>query len=125
VTQTRLSVSEREEFQHRMREMQQRLTGEVGELEAEALRPAAESPAPIPAAHEADRAVRDAEEEVTRTLLVSEGSLLADVEAALERFGAGTFGQCERCGKPISRARLVAIPYARACVRCARAGSAE
>jgi len=33
----------------------------------------------------------------------------------------GTLGRCEVCGKAISRSRLDAVPYARDCIRCARA----
>ena len=45
---------------------------------------------------------------------------LEDVEAALRRVADGTYGSCERCGKPISEARLEAMPTARRCLECAR-----
>jgi RNA polymerase-binding transcription factor DksA len=44
---------------------------------------------------------------------------LADVEAAIERLTNGTYGICERCGDPISPARLEAKPAARRCIACA------
>lgn len=44
--------------------------------------------------------------------------LLDDVERALKRIEAGTYGVCERCGRPIPEERLRAIPYATACVDC-------
>ena len=47
---------------------------------------------------------------------------LAEVDAALERVDAGTYGGCERCGAPIGAARLEALPAARLCIRCAAAG---
>jgi DnaK suppressor protein len=50
------------------------------------------------------------------------GSLLetlADVEDALVKFDAGTFGQCESCGQAIPEARLEAMPAARLCIGCA------
>jgi DnaK suppressor protein len=43
---------------------------------------------------------------------------LSEVEAALDRVRAGTYGVCERCGGTIPAARLEARPVARACVRC-------
>lgn len=49
-------------------------------------------------------------------------SQLAEVEAALERFDAGTYGICERCGRPIAPARLEVRPAARRCVACASGG---
>jgi DnaK suppressor protein len=44
---------------------------------------------------------------------------LAEIDAALERVGAGTYGVCERCGNAIGDARLDALPAARRCIRCA------
>jgi len=44
---------------------------------------------------------------------------LGDVENALAKFDAGTFGVCERCDKPIAPARLDAKPAARLCMDCA------
>jgi RNA polymerase-binding transcription factor DksA len=41
---------------------------------------------------------------------------LTEVEAALERVAAGTYGICEVCHRPIDRARLDARPTARTCV---------
>lgn len=45
---------------------------------------------------------------------------LVDVEQALQRVADGTYGRCERCGKPIGEARLEAMPTARRCLDCAR-----
>jgi RNA polymerase-binding protein DksA len=42
--------------------------------------------------------------------------LLAQVEAALRRVEAGTYGICVRCGRPIGEARLRAIPYTDLCI---------
>jgi RNA polymerase-binding transcription factor DksA len=50
------------------------------------------------------------------------GSLLetlTDVEDALTKFDAGTYGQCESCGQPIPEPRLEAMPAARLCISCA------
>jgi RNA polymerase-binding transcription factor DksA len=41
---------------------------------------------------------------------------LAEVNAALNRFRMGTYGLCEKCGCPISTARLQALPTARLCM---------
>jgi RNA polymerase-binding transcription factor DksA len=55
-----------------------------------------------------------------RTALLSQ---LADVESALQRIDEGQFGSCEVCGESIGRQRLLAIPEARACSRCAAGGA--
>ena len=47
--------------------------------------------------------------------------LLDKVESALKRMDAGTYGECERCGKPIDKARLKALPYAVLCIDCKKA----
>ncbi|MDQ3757016.1 MAG: TraR/DksA C4-type zinc finger protein [Actinomycetota bacterium] len=44
---------------------------------------------------------------------------LADVEAALQKLEAGTYGVCEGCGKDIQPARLEAFPAAVYCIDCA------
>ena len=44
---------------------------------------------------------------------------LQKVNLALEKIKKGTFGICEECGKPISKARLETYPQARYCKRCA------
>jgi DnaK suppressor protein len=43
---------------------------------------------------------------------------LTDIERALGRIDAGTYGTCERCGKPIDPARLDARPWALLCIDC-------
>ncbi|WP_261167255.1 TraR/DksA family transcriptional regulator [Microbacterium sp. Marseille-Q6965] len=47
---------------------------------------------------------------------------LSDVEDALARLDAGTYGSCARCGRPIPVERLRARPSASLCVRCAAIG---
>ncbi|RFA11384.1 hypothetical protein B7R54_18085 [Subtercola boreus] len=44
----------------------------------------------------------------------------AEVDAALERLAAGTYGACIRCGQPIGFERLDALPSAALCITCAR-----
>jgi RNA polymerase-binding transcription factor DksA len=44
---------------------------------------------------------------------------LAEVDAAIARLDAGTYGVCERCGSPIGAERLEALPAARLCIACA------
>lgn len=46
--------------------------------------------------------------------------LLEKVEKALAKIQAGTFGQCELCGRQISGDRLAAMPSALLCIDCQR-----
>lgn len=48
---------------------------------------------------------------------VSQDELRA-IDAALARIEAGTFGTCATCGRPISEARLDAVPQAALCEAC-------
>jgi DnaK suppressor protein len=45
-----------------------------------------------------------------------------EIDHALARLRAGTYGNCESCGQPIPKARLKAIPHARLCVACKSGG---
>jgi DnaK suppressor protein len=50
-------------------------------------------------------------------------SNLRDVERALSKMGAGTYGICERCGQAISIERLEALPWAVLCIECKQRGN--
>lgn len=43
---------------------------------------------------------------------------VVEIDAALGRLDAGTYGLCESCHKPIPAARLEAVPEATLCVTC-------
>jgi DnaK suppressor protein len=47
--------------------------------------------------------------------------LLLKVTRALDRLSSGTFGLCERCGKPIEKVRIKALPYVTLCIKDAQA----
>jgi len=95
--------------------------GDVAELEDEALRGIGAEPSgglsntPL---HPADLAADASEETVALGLLGNEEHILTEVDAALARLEAGTFGHCEACGQPIAKRRLDAAPYARCCIAC-------
>ncbi|MEU7907682.1 TraR/DksA C4-type zinc finger protein [Actinoplanes sp. NPDC049118] len=52
-------------------------------------------------------------------LLAAARERVAEVDDALRRVDAGTYGVCERCGRPIAEERLAARPFARCCIACA------
>ena len=45
-------------------------------------------------------------------------NLIEEIDEALGRIEDGTYGQCERCGKPIDEERLKAMPTARYDAQC-------
>jgi RNA polymerase-binding transcription factor DksA len=120
MTRTHLTAHERRTFRRQLLDLRARLAGEVGQLEDEAVHATEGAVRSEVVEQEADRPVRSAEEDLARTLFATETCVLAEVDAALERLADGTFGACAECGRPIARARLTTVPYARSCIRCAR-----
>ncbi len=59
-----------------------------------------------------------------RDLLLSAQARAAidEIDHALAKMDTGTYGVCERCGRPIPKARLKALPYAALCVACKSGG---
>ena len=49
-------------------------------------------------------------------------SAVEEIDRALAKIDAGTYGTCEGCGQPIPKARLKALPYATLCVGCKSGG---
>jgi DnaK suppressor protein len=43
---------------------------------------------------------------------------VTDIDDALDRIEAGTYGRCASCGNPIPEERLEAVPWAALCVPC-------
>jgi RNA polymerase-binding transcription factor DksA len=66
--------------------------------------------------HPAEQATETLERELDLGVLQSVEAELLEVEAALARLEASTYGQCEVCGKPIAEGRLEAKPATRYCV---------
>ncbi len=69
----------------------------------------------------ADSSQVTAERGEAEALAVQLQDALAEVRAALKKLDEGTYGICERCGKPIAPARLEAKPASRLCIDCASA----
>jgi DnaK suppressor protein len=43
--------------------------------------------------------------------------LMERIDKALAKMDDGSYGLCERCGKPIEKLRLKALPYANLCIK--------
>jgi RNA polymerase-binding protein DksA len=71
-----------------------------------------------PSNHPADNATDVSEKVLNSTLFQIQSRHLAMVEDALRRLEKGTYGICEKCGRPIDPARLEALPIAHLCVEC-------
>jgi DnaK suppressor protein len=73
------------------------------------------------ASHEADDADAVSDHNRNQAIIRNSRSMLAQVQAALIRLDAGTYGICERCGHEIGARRLEALPYATLCISCQEA----
>ena len=66
--------------------------------------------------HMGDSATETHDREVEYGLEDNAGTVLGEIDAALERIDNGTYGICQVCGKPIDPARLEARPWAALCI---------
>ena len=70
--------------------------------------------------HLGDMATATFDRELDYTLEENAESVLQEINSALTRIEAGTYGRCQNCGQPISPERLEAIPWATRCIDCKR-----
>lgn len=120
---TRLSAADIEHFRQILLDKRQEIIGNVNEMKDEALNKSRLdasgdlSSMPI---HMADMGTDTFDQEFALGLMDSERKLLREIDDALQRIENHTYGICEGTGKPISKARLEAQPWARYCVEYAR-----
>ena len=65
-----------------------------------------------------DEAANIYNKQILLSLTESERMRLQEMDEALDRIGAGTYGICEECGEPIGLKRLEVRPVAKYCVPC-------
>jgi DnaK suppressor protein len=75
--------------------------------------------------HQADNADAVSDFERNQAIIANSRLVLQQVRAAIERLDNGTYGTCQRCGKPIDPRRLEALPYATLCRDCQEATERE
>jgi RNA polymerase-binding transcription factor DksA len=115
----RLNSQELEYFRILLLRKKAELRGDVESLRSEALRQTRADAAgdlsmmPI---HMADLGTDAYEQEFTLGLMGNVQEILAEIDAALARIDEGAYGICAGTGKPISKSRLQAMPWARYCV---------
>jgi DnaK suppressor protein len=68
--------------------------------------------------HMADAGTDTFDREFALSLVSNEQEALYEIEEALKRLDQNTYGICGNCEKPILKARLEAVPFARLCVNC-------
>lgn len=63
--------------------------------------------------HMADAGTDTFDRDFALSLVSSEQEALSEIEAAIQRIKAGTYGTCEISQKPIAKERLLAVPFTR------------
>jgi DnaK suppressor protein len=106
---------ELDQFRLALHTMRNGRIGAKESREQEALRAAGQD---VSVDHMADFGTDNYEQEFTLGIVEQDVETLRDIHDALSRIQDGSFGLCEECLKPVARARLKALPYARLCVDC-------
>ncbi len=96
------------------------IVGDMSSMEREALRSSGGTNLSSLPIHMADMGTDNYEQEFTLGLMEKDHKLLRDLNDALAKIQNGTYGICEGTGKPISKARLEAQPWARYSIEYAR-----
>lgn len=95
------------------------LVGDVNTMETQALRGQSGSLSNLPQ-HMAEQGSEAYDQSLSLDLAAADRKLIREIDDALNRIAAGTFGLCERTGKPIKIERLEELPWARYSIEAAR-----
>ena len=116
---TRLSAKELNEYKKILLEARAELIARVTGLEDEALRSSGGNLSNMPL-HMADIGTDTFDQDLAIGMAETERELLREIDEALDRVVAKTYGVCQLTGKPIPKARLDAKPWAKYTVEAAR-----
>jgi RNA polymerase-binding protein DksA len=119
VTKSPFDKKELAEFREMLLIKRRQIEGDVNAMETEALSGGGGSLSHLPQ-HMADQGTDTFDQSLALDLAASQRGLLKEIDAALARIEAGTYGICEEMGKPITVERLRHTPWARFCIEAAR-----
>ena len=116
---TRLVAKELAEYRKILLEARVELIARVTGLEDDALRSSGGNLSNMPL-HMADIGTDTFDQDLAIGMAETERELLREIDEALERITAKTYGVCQLTGKPIPKARLDAKPWAKYTIEAAR-----
>lgn len=124
---TALKHEELDSFRRSLQGLRSRLRGDLDQMTDEALSRNGEASGNLSnlPLHMADVGTENYDQEFTLGLIENEQETLDQIQSALARIEAGTFGRCEDCGEAIAKPRLQALPYTKYCIDCARKAEAR
>lgn len=117
----KLSKKEIESYREQLLDLKDDFMKKIQEITEESLRKSqGEASGDITnySLHLADRASDTYERDFSLGLVSSERKIVAEIDEALRRIDDDEYGFCLKCGKPIAKRRLDAIPYARHGTKC-------
>ncbi|MBX3408496.1 MAG: TraR/DksA family transcriptional regulator [Phycisphaeraceae bacterium] len=110
---------ELEKFRQLLLRKRAELVGDVSMMENEALRGQSGSLSNTPS-HMAEQGSEAYEQSLSLDLAAADRRLIKEIDDALTRISAGTYGVCEATGQPIKLDRLAELPWARYSIEAAR-----
>jgi len=118
---TRLSPQERAAARNRLATEREQTAARLGALQRdlESITASTASAAGADDEHDPEGSSTAFDRQHVAALLSDANERLAAIERAERRLDDGSYGRCERCGRPIGADRLAARPAAAACVGCA------
>ena len=116
---TKLSKKELDEYKALLHTKRRQLVGMLSGMEDEALRSSGGNLSNMPV-HMADMGSDVYEQDFTLGMAETERAIITEIDAALQRIEDKTFGICQMTGKPISKARLDAKPWAKYTIEAER-----
>jgi DnaK suppressor protein len=109
-----------EHFRELLLAKRRELVGDMSSMEREALRVSTGTNLSNLPLHMADMGTDNYEQEFTLGLVEKDRQLLREINQALAKIQDGSYGICEGTGRPISRPRLEAQPWAKYSIEHAR-----
>jgi DnaK suppressor protein len=120
LTKSPLGKRELDRFRRLLLAKRAELIGDVSSMEGEALKGQSGSLSHLPQ-HMAEQGSDAYDQSLSLDLAAADRRLIQEIDDALARIEAGTFGICELTGRPVRPERLEELPWARYSIDAARA----
>lgn len=112
---------DRDALRRRLLEERERLEREIADLDADLSESLEDSSEESPYdQHMAETAGVTLDREIDLTLEENARASISQIDRALHKLENGSYGRCDKCGKPIGDDRLRAAPFATLCIDCKR-----
>lgn len=94
-------------------ELRNHVTGQVDQHSEETLKRSAKEDSGDLSSYGTDGGTDSFDRDFALSLVANEQEALAEIEAAIQRIKAGSYGVCEHTQQPINKERLLAVPFTR------------